>query len=85
MEGAKPKDVNVPDVMKVKGVTKVIPLPFGVAVIGDTVEATRSGLQALKATWDTSGATAAGFDSDKAKADYAAKAKDPSAEIRWAT
>ena len=32
MEGAKPKDVNVPDVMKVKGVTKVIPLPFGVAV-----------------------------------------------------
>jgi isoquinoline 1-oxidoreductase beta subunit len=71
--------------MKVKGVTEVIPLPFGVAVIGDTVEATRSGLQALKATWDTSGATAAGFDSDKAKADYAAKAKDPSAEIRWAT
>ena len=34
MEGAKPKDVNVPDVMKIKGVTKVIPLPFGVAVIG---------------------------------------------------
>ncbi|MFZ0068676.1 MAG: molybdopterin cofactor-binding domain-containing protein [Pseudolabrys sp.] len=82
MEGAKPKDVNVPDVMKVKGVTKVIPLPFGVAVIGDTVEATRSGLQALKVTWDTSGATAAGFDSDKAKADYAAKAKDPSAETK---
>ena len=26
MEGAKSKDVNVPDVMKVKGVTKVIPL-----------------------------------------------------------
>ena len=82
MEGAKPKDVNVPDVMKVKGVTKVIPLPFGVAVIGDTVEATRSGLQALKVTWDTSGATAAGFDSDKAKADYAAKAKDPNAETK---
>src|SRR5215467_9782110 len=53
MEGAKPKDVNAPDVMKVNGVSKVIPLPFGVAVIGDTVEATRSGLQTLKATWDT--------------------------------
>ena len=67
MEGAKSKDVNVPDVMKVKGVTKVIPLPFGVAVIGDFVEATRAGVQALKVTWDTSGATAANFDSDKAQ------------------
>jgi isoquinoline 1-oxidoreductase beta subunit len=82
MEGAKPKDVNVPDVMKVKGVSKVIPLPFGVAVIGDTVEATRAGVQALKVTWDTSGATAAGFDSDKAKADYAAKGKDANAETK---
>jgi len=82
MEGAKPKDVNVPDVMKIKGVSKVIPLPFGVAVIGDTVEATRAGVQALKVTWDTSGATAAGFDSEKAKVDYAAKGKDPNAETR---
>jgi isoquinoline 1-oxidoreductase beta subunit len=82
MEGAKSKDVNAPDVMKMKGVTQVIPLPFGVAVIGDSVEATRAGVQALKVTWDTSGATAAGFDSDKAKSDYAAKAKDPSAETK---
>lgn len=79
MEGAKPKDVNVPDVMKVPGVTKVMPLPFGVAVIGDTVEATRSGLHALKVTWDNSGAKAAGFDSEKAKEDYAKKGKDPAA------
>ena len=82
MEGAKPKDVNIPDVMKVKGVSKVIPLPFGVAVIADTVEATRAGLRTLKVTWDTSEATAAGFDSEKAKSDYAAKAKDPAAETK---
>lgn len=82
LEGAKPKDVNVPDVMKIKGVDKVIPLPFGVAVIADTVEATRKGVAALKVTWDTSGAAAAGFDSDKAKADYAAKGKDPAAETK---
>jgi isoquinoline 1-oxidoreductase beta subunit len=82
MEGAKAKDVNGADVMKMKGVAKVIPLPFGVAVIGDSVEATRAGVQALKVTWDTSGATAAGFDSDKAKDDYAAKAKDPNAETK---
>jgi isoquinoline 1-oxidoreductase subunit beta len=76
MEGAKPKDVNIPDVMKIKGIAKVVPLPFGVAVFADTVEATRKGVNALKVTWDTSGAAAAGFDSDKAKADYAAKGKD---------
>ena len=80
MEGAKPKDVNVPDVMKIKGVTRVIPLPFGVAVLGDTIEATRAGVYALKVTWDTSGATAAKFDSEKAKAEYAQKGKDPKAE-----
>jgi isoquinoline 1-oxidoreductase subunit beta len=82
MEGAKSKDVNAPDVMKIKGVTQVLPLPFGVAVIGDSVEATRAGVQALKVNWDTSGATGAGFDSDKAKSDYAAKAKDPNVETK---
>src|SRR5690606_29148085 len=79
MEGAKPKDVNVDDIVKIAGVEKVLPLPFGVAVVGNTVEATRNGVFALKVTWDTSGATAAGFDSEKAKADYAAKGKDPAA------
>ncbi|HEX5213562.1 MAG TPA: molybdopterin cofactor-binding domain-containing protein [Pseudolabrys sp.] len=82
MEGAKPKDVNVPEIMKIKGVEKVIPLPFGVAVLGDSVEATRKGVAALKATWDTAGAQAAGFDSEKAKADYAAKGKDPNIETK---
>src|SRR5262249_7827106 len=77
MEGAKPKDVNIPDVMKIKDVSKVIPLPFGVAVIADTVEATRAGLRILKVTWDTSEATAAGFDSEKTKSDYTAQARHP--------
>ena len=80
MDGAAAKDVNIPDVMKIKGVSKVIPLPFGVAVIGDSVEATRAGVFALKVNWDTSKSPAAGFDSEKAKADYAAKAKDPNAQ-----
>jgi isoquinoline 1-oxidoreductase beta subunit len=40
MEGAKPATVNTDEVMKVKGVSKVLPLPFGVAVLADTVEAT---------------------------------------------
>jgi isoquinoline 1-oxidoreductase subunit beta len=84
MEGAKPDKVNVAEVMKVKGVTRVIPLPFGVAVLGETVNATRQGRNALRVTWDTSGAQAAGFDSEKAHAEYARHARDPNATaMEW--
>src|SRR5262245_6709839 len=42
MEGAKVQVENMADVSKMKGVSKVLPLPFGVAVIGNSVEATRA-------------------------------------------
>ena len=80
MEGAKPQDVNTAEVVQIAGVTKVMPLPFGVAVMGDSVEATQAGVKALKVTWDTSGAEAAKFDSEAAKAEYVAKGRDPNAE-----
>jgi isoquinoline 1-oxidoreductase beta subunit len=80
MEGAKADKVNSDEVMKVKGVTRVIALPFGVAVIADTIAAARTGRTALKVTWDTSGAAAAKFDSDKAKDEYARNARNPSVQ-----
>src|SRR5215471_7450758 len=80
VEGAKVEVLNLGDATKIKGVTKVIPLPFGVAVIGDTVEATRAGRNALKVKWDTTGAAAGNTDSDKAKEDYARNGKDPNAK-----
>jgi len=80
VEGAKVEVLNIGDVTKIKGVTKVLPLPFGVAVIGDTVEATRAGRNALKVKWDTSGAAAANTDSDKAKEEYARHGKNPDAK-----
>jgi len=43
MEGAKAQNINTDEVMKVPGVTKVLAVPFGVAVIGTSVEATRMG------------------------------------------
>jgi len=82
MDGAKAESVNTDEVMKVKGVTRVIPLPFGVAVVGDTVEATRLGRNALKVKWDLAGAKAAPFDSEKAKAEYARKGQDPNADAK---
>src|SRR5262252_848722 len=80
MDGAKAEGVNTDEVMKIKGVTRVIPLPFGIAVVGDTVEATRAGRNALKVKWDTTGAVAGSTDSDKAKEDYARNGKDPNAK-----
>jgi isoquinoline 1-oxidoreductase beta subunit len=79
VEGAKVTVQNAEEVGRIKGVTRVLPLPFGVAVLGDTVEATRAGRNALKVTWDTAGAAAANTDSVKAKDDYAKKGKDPNA------
>ena len=73
MDGAKPDQVNTAEAMAVPGVIQVLALPFGVAVIAQTVEATRAARNVLKAkvTWDTSNARAAGFDSERAKEDYA--------------
>jgi isoquinoline 1-oxidoreductase beta subunit len=80
MDGAKVEVLNMDEVARIKGVTKVLPLPFGVAVLGDTVEATRAGRNALKVKWDTSGATAKEFDSAKAKEEYARQGTDANAK-----
>lgn len=78
MEGAKPQNVNTAEAMAVPGITHVLPMPFGVAIVGRTVEATRTARYVLqpKVTWDTSGATAAKFDSRKAREEYAKAGKD---------
>jgi isoquinoline 1-oxidoreductase beta subunit len=80
MDGAKVEILNMAEVAAIKGVTKVLPLPFGVAVLGDTVEATRAGRNALKVKWDTSAAAAKAFDSEKSKEEYARQGQDPNAK-----
>ncbi|MFD0669066.1 molybdopterin cofactor-binding domain-containing protein [Ramlibacter sp. MAHUQ-53] len=81
VQGATPENVNAQDALAIPGVEQVLPMPFGVAVLGRTVEATRAGRNALKAkvTWNTANAPAANFDSEKAKAEYAEHAKNPPA------
>jgi isoquinoline 1-oxidoreductase beta subunit len=82
MEGAKAENINADEAMKVPGISKVIPLPFGVAVVGNSVYATRLARQVLKrkVTWNTSGVVAANFDSELAKKDYANQGRDPNAK-----
>jgi isoquinoline 1-oxidoreductase beta subunit len=78
LEGAKAENINADEAMAIPGISKVIPLPFGVAVIGNSVHATRLARNVLKqkVTWNTSGAVGANFDSEKAKAEYANKGQD---------
>jgi isoquinoline 1-oxidoreductase beta subunit len=73
VEGARPDQVNTTEVMAVPDVIQVLPMPFGVAVIAQTLEATRTARHLLKAkvTWNTSNAVGASFDSEQAKAEYA--------------
>ncbi|MPY69273.1 MAG: molybdopterin-dependent oxidoreductase [Alphaproteobacteria bacterium] len=75
-EGNAPAKVDDAGALKVNGVRQVVKLPYGVAVLGDTVEATRTGRDALEVGW--SAAKDAVFNSEKAVADYVAKARDVS-------
>lgn len=59
-----------------RGVLKVVRLPYGVGVIAESTWAARRGRDALKVTW-TKAARARSYDSAAALADYQAIANDP--------
>jgi isoquinoline 1-oxidoreductase beta subunit len=83
-DGAKPASVDSAEAMKVPGVKKVLTLPFGIAVLGDTVHATRKGRNALKVKWDTASGPMGGFDSERAMQEYARHGRDPSTKaMSW--
>lgn len=79
---AKPVSVNEAEIMKVKGVTRVIKLPYGVAVIGSTVEATKNGRDTLDVKW--SKAPGDSFTSEKAMGEYLKTAGDAARKaVTW--
>ena len=83
-EGAKAENANTEEVMKIPGVKRVLPLPFGVAVIADTMQASRKGRSALKVQWDYSAAASKGLDSDRALEEYARRGRDPDTKAQEA-
>jgi isoquinoline 1-oxidoreductase beta subunit len=83
-DGAKATQVDSSAAMKVAGVKRVLPLPFGVAVLADSVHGANKGRRALKVKWDGAGNPNASFDSERAMAEYASHAKDPNAKaMAW--
>ena len=73
-QGGTPATIDDAAARAVPGVTDVVRLPAGVAVVGNTVEATQAAKKLLKVTWTD--APAAHHDSERALADFAAIARD---------
>lgn len=70
-----PVKINDVDALKIEGVTKVVALPHGVAVIGADYWATVKGKQALKVEWKQ-GSLASQYDSESKKREWSAIASD---------
>lgn len=75
VQGEKPDVVDDSAAKAVKGVTAVMPLPHGVAVVGRTLEATIKGKAALKVTWTTT-SPARAHSNESLSADYTNIAND---------
>jgi isoquinoline 1-oxidoreductase beta subunit len=72
VEGGEPDKIDDSAALKVPGVTQTVRLKDGVAVVGDTIEGVLKARDALKVSWK--GGATAGYDSEKALAEYARRA-----------
>jgi isoquinoline 1-oxidoreductase subunit beta len=73
-----PESWNDAEIKAMRGVIDVVKLPNGLAVVADHFENAKPARDALKVTW--ANARAAGFDSDRALADYVRIHDDPNAQ-----
>jgi isoquinoline 1-oxidoreductase beta subunit len=78
--GAKLVSFDAAEAKKVKGVTDVVQVPEGVAVVATGTWAALQGRRALKVVWDES--TSGQLDSDRLLASYRAQARSPAGRSR---
>jgi isoquinoline 1-oxidoreductase beta subunit len=81
VEGAAPDQIDEAKILAIKGVVKVVKLPYGVGVVAETPWAAFSARRDLEAivSWSKEG-KGWGFDSDKGLDVFAAVARDPNAQ-----
>jgi isoquinoline 1-oxidoreductase beta subunit len=79
--GATVRSFDASAALQVKGVTDVVQVPAGVAVLARNFWAARQGREALRIDWDESGAERRG--SDELFAAYRVLARQPGARARW--
>lgn len=53
VQGERPEVIDDAEARDVPGVARIVPLPYGVGIIGETVEATRRAKDLLNVTWST--------------------------------
>jgi isoquinoline 1-oxidoreductase beta subunit len=75
VQGEKPVSVDDAAARTMKGILQIVPLPYGVGIVGETVEATKKAKDSIKVTWST-GAKARSYTSDKVLEDYRTIAND---------
>lgn len=75
IEGAAPETIGDTKARAVPGIIAVVPLPYGIGVVAETISAAFAAKNALDVTWNRSG-KAWGFDSSKGGEAFAAAARD---------
>ena len=85
VEGERPLEVDDVSARETKGVTDIVELPYGIGVVGNTVEATRTGKSRLKVTWSED-SPFRHVSTDTSIAEYVGAAKDLSISgVAWAS
>lgn len=72
--GARPASHNGAEIARRPGITHLLPLDQGIAIVGDRIEAVLAARRALAVQWQ--GGEAAGFDSEAALASYLSDVRD---------
>jgi isoquinoline 1-oxidoreductase subunit beta len=78
IQGEAPVSVDDTAARSIQGVTKIVPLPYGIGVIADNFWTARKALDALDITWSEN-SLARGYSSNQVMADYQAVASQDSA------
>lgn len=76
VQGERPEAIDDAEARAVPGVTHIVPLPYGVGIIGETVEATRRAKELLKVAWST-GSRVRDYTSRRLLDEYRAIGRDP--------
>lgn len=75
VQGERPEAIDDTEARAVPGITRILPLSYGVGIIGETVEATKQAKELLKVTWSTSSRVRR-YTSDRLIEDYRRIARD---------
>jgi isoquinoline 1-oxidoreductase subunit beta len=75
VQGEKPESIDDAEAKAITGITTIVPLPYGVGIIGETIEATLKAKDLLRVIWSQS-SKVRNYNSDKLLAEYCSAGRD---------